>query len=65
MKKNKFLDFVEDNQGFALGWLIPTLVWPTWPTQIIGLIFVILLIFNKFYQIKLKYQIQMTERRLK
>jgi hypothetical protein len=59
MKRNKFLDFVEEHQAFALGWIFITIMLRLIDnrdiTSFLGLIFVTLLIINLFYQIKLKY----------
>jgi len=57
MKRNKFLDSVENNQAIALGWLFSVMITNNIFTRIIGFVFVILLIINRFYQIKLKYMI--------
>jgi hypothetical protein len=60
MKKNKFLDFVNNWQSFGLGFLLGSLfvssVLGDLPRvmSIINLIIVLILIFNRFYQIKLK-----------
>jgi hypothetical protein len=55
MKTNPFYDFVEKHQGFALGFLIAALAFPNKATRSIGILFVFLLIANRFYQIRLKY----------
>jgi len=56
MKRNAFLDIVNDYQGFAYGFLLPAMIIPTVLTRIIGFILIILMIMNRFYQIKLKYR---------
>ena len=68
MKRNKFLDFVNKWQSFGLGFLLGSLfissVSGNLPRMmsIINLIIVLILIFNRFYQIKLKNSM-ITERR--
>jgi hypothetical protein len=56
MKRNIYLDIVNDHQGFAIGFLLATMIIPTIPTRIMGFILLILMIMNRFYQIKLKYR---------
>lgn len=58
-KHNKFLDFVEDFQsaffGFFLGSYFVFFINGLYLYGATGIIFSILLIVNKFYQIRLKY----------
>lgn len=59
MKHNKFLDFVEDFQsaffGFFLGSYLVFFMQGLYIYSLTGMIFSLLLIINKFYQLNLKY----------
>lgn len=57
MERNKFFDFVNEHQALGLGWITGVLLLPkvSFPSRIIALIFVLLLIANRFYQINLNH----------
>ncbi len=50
------LDGVNSYQGFAYGWLLVVILTPTLFNRIVGFIFIILLVFNRFYQIQLTFE---------